>query len=173
MNALQNFNTAISSLIAENQVWSETDPSSPLASPALINHILEQSYARTVAPHSHLLRAYEGFSNQVYGEIKPLFTSEIIKNTSLSSSSIFLDLGSGTGNVVLQVAAQVCPKASYGIEIMPHPSSLAKKQRAEFCSRMHMYGKPLGRIFLKQGDFLEDEGIQTVIAKSDVIFVNK
>ena len=135
--------------------------------------IFPSSLSRPHQSHSRAILCPHSCSNQVYGEIKPLFTSEIIKNTSLSSSSIFLDLGSGTGNVVLQVAAQVCPKASYGIEIMPHPSSLAKKQRAEFCSRMHMYGKPLGRIFLKQGDFLEDEGIQTVIAKSDVIFVNK
>lgn len=62
---------------------------------------------------------------------------------------------------------------SYGIEIMENPASLAKKQKNEFVSRMYAYGKPCGRIFLKQGDFLLDDGIQAVIAKADVIFVNK
>jgi hypothetical protein len=55
---------------------------------------------------------------------------------------------------VLQVAASALCEA-YGIEMMPNPSSLAKKQRNEFCSRMASFGKPCGRIFLKQGTFLK------------------
>ena len=54
------------------------------------------------------------------------------------------------GNVVLQVSASTLCE-SYGIEVMHNPSSLAKKQRTEFCSRMAAYGKPCGRIYLKQG----------------------
>jgi hypothetical protein len=138
----------------------------------MLLHILEQSYARSIAPQVNLLSNYQGFSNNVYGEIKSLFVNEIIKNAAIESDSIFLDLGSGIGNVVLQVAAQCCCE-SYGIEIMEAPASLAKKQRNEFVKRMHAYGQPCGRIFLKQGDFLVDEGILGVIAKADVIFVNK
>ena len=39
------------------------------------------------------------------------------------------------------------------------------------CNRY--YAKPCGRVVLKQGDFLEDEEINQVISKADVIFVNK
>ena len=56
---------------------------------------------------------------------------------------------------------------------MEIPRQLAKKQRAEFLSRMRYYAKPCGRIQLKQGDFLEDSEIYQVITKADVIFVNK
>ena len=34
------------------------------------------------------------------------------------------------------------------------------------------YGKPCGKIELIKGDFLEDEGIHSVIKRADVIFVN-
>jgi hypothetical protein len=166
------FNSTLLELQSANQVWVDTDPLNEPASPEFCKHILEQSYARTVAPKAHLLRNYEGFSNNVYGEITPLFVSEIIRNANIEPQSVFLDMGSGTGNVVLQVAAEVCCE-SYGIEIMDAPASLAKKQRTEFLGRMRLYGKPCGRIYLKQGDFLLDEGIHSVITKADVIFVNK
>ncbi|KAJ2993423.1 Nucleosomal histone H3-Lys79 methylase [Globomyces sp. JEL0801] len=101
----------------------------------LIQHILEQAYSRSVAPMSHLLNQYEGFSNNVYGEITHSFVHQIITQADIQSDCIFLDLGSGIGNVVLQVAAE-CLCECYGIEIMETPSSLAKRQRSEFLSRM-------------------------------------
>ncbi|KAI8899221.1 histone methylation protein DOT1-domain-containing protein [Globomyces pollinis-pini] len=137
----------------------------------LIQHILEQAYSRSVAPMSHLLNQYEGFSNNVYGEITHSFVHQIITQADIQSDCIFLDLGSGIGNVVLQVAAE-CLCECYGIEIMETPSSLAKRQRSEFLSRMRYYSKPCGRVYLKQGDFLEDASISDIISKADVIFVN-
>jgi Histone methylation protein DOT1 len=86
--------------------------------------------------------------------------------------------GSGIGNVVLQVAAE-CLCESYGVEIMENPSTLAKKQKREFLSRMKLYAKPYlqsdercGRIHLKQGDFLSDTHTHKVVSRADVIFVN-
>jgi predicted RNA methylase len=113
-----------------------------------------------------------GFSNNVYGEIKQNFVFELIKQANITAQDTFLDMGSGTGNVVLQVAAQcLCP--SYGIEIMEIPSNFAKRQRNELLSRMRCYSKPCGRIYLKQGDFLEDPSISDIISTATVIFVNK
>ena len=97
---------------------------------------------------------------------------EIIKNAEIKKEHVFLDLGSGIGNVVLQVAAE-CLCECYGIEIMENPAQLAKKQRNEFLARMQYYQKPCGRIFLKQGDFLKETSIIKLISKADVIFVNK
>ena len=139
---------------------------------SLITHILEQSYARSVAPYAHELNQYEGFSNNVYGEIKADFVHELIGQLGIKSHHVFLDMGSGIGNVVLQIAAE-CLCESYGIEIMENPARLGKKQQLEFEARMRFYGKACGPIVLKQGDFLEDEEIHQVIARADFIFVNK
>lgn len=158
--------------LKDSGVFDNCEIKGPPASFDLITHILEQSYARSIAPKSHLLNHYEGFSNNVYGEIKHSFVHELIREADIKSTDIFLDMGSGIGNVVLQIAAE-CLCESYGIEIMEIPSNFAKKQRNEFLSRMRYYSKPCGRIFLKQGDFLEDESISKVISKADVIFVNK
>ncbi|KAJ3309281.1 Nucleosomal histone H3-Lys79 methylase [Boothiomyces sp. JEL0838] len=157
--------------LKDSGVFDNCEIKGPPASFDLITHILEQSYARSIAPKSHLLNHYEGFSNNVYGEIKHSFVHELIREADIKSTDIFLDMGSGIGNVVLQIAAE-CLCESYGIEIMEIPSNFAKKQRNEFLSRMRYYSKPCGRIFLKQGDFLEDESISKVISKADVIFVN-
>ena len=78
---------------------------------------------------------YQGFSNNVYGEIKHSFVHDIIVNSGITKDSIFLDMGSGTGNVVLQVAAE-CLCDSFGIEIMENPSFLADLQMQEFINRM-------------------------------------
>lgn len=83
--------------------------------------------------------------------------NDIILQSNLKPGDVFLDLGSGTGNVVLQVAAQVLCE-SYGnghlilgIEIMETPSLFAKRQRTEVLSRLRAYAKPCGRVYLKQG----------------------
>ncbi|KAI8907993.1 histone-lysine N-methyltransferase, H3 lysine-79 specific [Gorgonomyces haynaldii] len=137
----------------------------------LISNILEQSYARAVSPQVHILNDYEGFSNNVYGEIKASFVHDLIKQTKLKPHQVFLDMGSGIGNVVLQVAAETLCE-SYGIEIMDNPAHLAKLNKTEFLARTKAYGIPCGKIVLRHGDFLEDELIHQVISKADVIFVN-
>ncbi len=81
-------------------------------------------------------------------------------------------MGSGIGNVVLQVAAQ-CLCESWGIEIQENASMLAERQRVEFVNRMRAFGRPCGKIVLKRGDFLEDFEVHSVIKRADVIFVNK
>ncbi|KAI9202104.1 histone methylation protein DOT1-domain-containing protein [Polychytrium aggregatum] len=141
------------------------------ASPKLVSHILDQAYARSVAPYSNHLNNYREFSNNVYGEVKHSLVSEIIDRAKIQPHHVFLDMGSGIGNVVLQIAAQ-CLCESYGIEVMPIPSKLAKKQCKELLSRLRYYAKPCGKITLKQGDFLEDPEIHDVIRRADIIFVN-
>lgn len=55
-------------------------------------HVLEQSYSRTVAPVSHLLSKTKGFSNTVYGEVKPNLVNEFIGVTNLTNECTFLDM---------------------------------------------------------------------------------
>jgi H3 lysine-79-specific histone-lysine N-methyltransferase len=71
----------------------------------------------------------------VYGEINAILINEFIEKTRINSKSIFMDLGCGIGNVVLQVAAQTGCEA-YGIEIMDIPCKFAKRQLKEYAARM-------------------------------------
>ncbi|KAJ3288674.1 Nucleosomal histone H3-Lys79 methylase [Borealophlyctis nickersoniae] len=168
--ALKSFNECMVALKSEGAFDLCETVGKPAKYP-FVSLILEQAYARAVAPSAHLLNQYEGFSNNVYGEVRHHLVNEMIKEAGIRPDHVFLDMGSGIGNVVLQVAAQ-CLCDCYGIEIMPTPAQLGKKQRAEFLSRLRYYAKPCGRITLKQGDFLDDPEIHEVLKRADVIFVN-
>ncbi|KAA1124903.1 Nucleosomal histone H3-Lys79 methylase [Puccinia graminis f. sp. tritici] len=97
---------------------------------------------------------YETWSSNVYGELKPRFVSEIIRLVGLRPGIIrlvglrpgmvFLDLGSGIGNIVLQVALEVgC--VAVGFEIMDGCTKLANLQRSELVGRAHsLWGVNLG-----------------------------
>jgi hypothetical protein len=170
VEAIQDFNTQMTKL-KDDGVFDLNEISGPPGSPDLISHILEQSYARTVAPEAEALNNYKGFSNNVYGEIRHSLVDEFIQNARIKPHHVFLDMGSGIGNVVLQMAGQVLCE-SHGVEIMETPARLAKAQTGEFLSRMRYYAKPCGRIRLRHGDFLEDPETISVIGRADVIFVN-
>lgn len=75
------------------------------------------------------------FSNNVYGEINPILVKDFLAKVQLTSKSVFMDLGCGIGNVVLQVAAQTGCE-SIGIEIMELPAKFAKRQLKEYAARM-------------------------------------
>ncbi|KAJ3158884.1 Nucleosomal histone H3-Lys79 methylase [Geranomyces michiganensis] len=169
--AVEAWNKQMILLKTQQKAFNQAEFTGPPASYQMVAHILEQAYSRSVAPSSSLLNQYEGFSNNVYGEVKHNFVNTIIKEARIQPHHIFLDMGSGIANVVLQVAAQ-CLCYSYGIEVMDIPAKLAVQQRKEFISRMRYYAKPCGRIKLKHADFLEDPSFPEVIKSADVIFVN-
>ncbi|KAF9570455.1 Nucleosomal histone H3-Lys79 methylase [Mortierella alpina] len=137
----------------------------------LVVHILQQVYSRTVAARASKLNQYEAFSNNVYGEILPILTKEFIQRTKLDQSKVFVDLGCGIGNVVLQVALQTGAE-SYGVEIMDTPAKFAKKQAKEFEARSRAYGLSHGSITMLHGDFLDTPGLPAILAKADVVLVN-
>lgn len=135
-------------------------------------HIVkEQVYARTVSPQVHLVRQYEGFSSNVYGELLPRFLSEIFKLTHLKSDQVFVDLGSGVGNCVLQAALETGAE-SWGCEMMKNCSLLADAQLKEFTPRCRMWGIKPGRVRLIADDFLTNEMIRGVLKRADVVLIN-
>ncbi|RKO97931.1 DOT1-domain-containing protein [Caulochytrium protostelioides] len=141
------------------------------ASYDLVVHMMEQSYARTVAPFADALNHYTGFSNNVYGEIKHRLVAQIMNTVKLKPGMVYLDMGSGIGNTVLQVAAEHNCE-SWGIEVMETPAALADSQRRDFTERVRLYNKPCGTISLLHGDFLNTPAIDAVIQRADVILVN-
>ncbi|RCI05962.1 Nucleosomal histone H3-Lys79 methylase [Rhizopus stolonifer] len=136
-------------------------------------HILFQVYSRTVARQAEALNNYQAFSNNVYGEINPSLVKEFIVKTNINSNSVFMDLGCGIGNVVLQVAAQTGCEA-YGIEIMETPCKFAKRQLKEYAARMKAWRLPTGKIHFRHGDFLDvaANDLYSTLKRSDVLLVN-
>ncbi|KAK9474248.1 histone methylation DOT1 [Dipodascopsis tothii] len=139
---------------------------------AFAHAVLGQVYARVVSPESHELRNYEAFSNNVYGEILPPFTSRLFRETGLTSARhVFVDLGSGVGNCTLQAALELGCE-SWGCEIMEHAAELARRQRNELAARARLFGVRLGRVRLLATDFAESKAVADVLKRADVVLVN-
>ena len=139
---------------------------------AVVERILSQSYSRTVSPQVDLLKQYENGTDNVYGELLPKFVSDILrKDTRMMSDQVFVDLGSGVGNVVLQAALQTGCQ-SWGCEMMENACELAELQKKEFEARCRLWGLGVGNIHLERGDFLENPVIGDVLRKADVVLVN-
>ncbi|ORX60909.1 DOT1-domain-containing protein [Piromyces finnis] len=168
--AILEYNKTLEFIINE-KAFINSEEYGDVSAPELVSHILEQAYIRTVSQKSEMLNLYRGFSNNVYGEVNSNLVTEFIKNSELKPHHIFIDMGSGIGNVVLQVASQVLCE-SWGVEIMEIPSTFAKAQCIEFISRMRYYGKPCGKIKLRHADFLEDPEVDRILKVADVVFVN-
>lgn len=143
---------------------------SPLPLP-LVEHILTQTYARTVSPTVDTLRQYSNGTDNVYGELLPRFISQLFSDVHLSSQQVFVDLGSGVANVVLQAALQVGCE-SWGCEMMPNACHLAALQHREFLARTRLWGLATGPVYLEEGDFLKNEKISRVLKRADVLLVN-
>ncbi|KAJ1972963.1 Nucleosomal histone H3-Lys79 methylase [Dimargaris xerosporica] len=137
----------------------------------LVSHILFQTYSRTAASYAEALTNYEAFSSQVYGEVNGSLVHEMLSKTQLAPGKVFVDMGCGIGNVVLQVAAEVGCE-SHGIEIMERPSFLAMRQAEEFAARMQAYGLPHGQVVIRRGDFLNTPALHPTLSTADVVLVN-
>lgn len=135
--------------------------------------VQEQVYARVVGPDVDQLKKYEAFSDHVYGEMLPSFLSEISRFTKLGPNSVFVDLGSGIGNLLLQASLQSGAEA-YGCEVMPVPSRLAHAQLLQARHRWRMWnlrGGPSMDSWCE--DFTESERVRDALKRADVVLVNK
>ncbi len=55
--------------------------------------------------------------SHVYGELTPAGVTQLIRATRLTPDDVFVDLGSGTGKIVLQIAMQVPGVRCLGVEL--------------------------------------------------------
>jgi H3 lysine-79-specific histone-lysine N-methyltransferase len=137
---------------------------------SLVKRITAQSYNRIVSPQAHRLRKVKG-KETTYGELLTPFVHKIFAQTGLNSSHVFVDLGSGVGNVVLQAALQTGAE-SWGIEKMPFAADLGRDQAHELQARARLWNISLGAIRLLKGDFLETPEIDDVLRRADIVLVN-
>ncbi|KAJ5107051.1 hypothetical protein N7456_003726 [Penicillium angulare] len=168
--AVQDYNKAIDRLRTSGSLARHLDQVHRIGLP-WVERILTQIYARTVSPRVESLRQYENGTDNVYGELLPRFISNIFKETKLKSGQVFVDLGSGVGNVVLQAALEIGCE-SWGCEMMTNACDLAELQQSEFKARCRLWGIAPGKTHLVRGDFLEQESIVNVLKRADVILIN-
>lgn len=72
------------------------------------------------------LNQYEPFSPEVYGETSYDLICQMIDQIEITNDDVFIDLGSGVGQVVLQMAAATSCKECFGIEKADVPSRYAE-----------------------------------------------
>lgn len=139
-------------------------------STGLLRHILQQVY-NTAITDPERLNSYEPFSPEVYGETSFEFVAQMINELDFSSEDVFVDLGSGVGQVVLQVAAATPCKLCIGIEKAEVPSRYAESMDELFQFWMCWYGKTHGDYQLIKGDFLNETHREKVM-NATIVFVN-
>ncbi|KAK7615506.1 S-adenosyl-L-methionine-dependent methyltransferase [Phyllosticta paracitricarpa] len=169
-DVLEEFNRLVYDALTSGKTNRAIDEMQSMPLP-LTEYILSQTYARTVSPRVSSLRRYEAGSNNVYGELLPRFVHRIFQETRLKSDQVFVDLGSGVGNVALQAALEVGCE-SWGIESMPNPSHCAALQKREIAQRARLWNISIGKIHLLADDFLDNAEIGPVLNRADVIIVN-
>lgn len=95
----------------------------------------------------------------------------MIDEIKITADDVFVDLGSGVGQVVLQMAASTPVKICYGIEKADVPSRYAEGMNATFKMWMRWFGKKYGDYELIKGDFLADEHREKIMSAT-IVFVN-
>ncbi|KAK2824766.1 Nucleosomal histone H3-Lys79 methylase [Arthroderma sp. PD_2] len=169
-DAVKEYNETIRRLRNEGVISKHLDATHSLPLP-WVERILTQVYSRTVSLRVESLKKYESGTDNVYGELLPRFISDIFQKTHLKSDQVFVDLGSGVGNVVLQAALEVGCE-SWGCEMMQNACDLARLQQAEFKARCRLWGLSSGKVHLVQGDFLDNERIAKALRMADVVLIN-
>ncbi|XP_011696604.1 PREDICTED: histone-lysine N-methyltransferase, H3 lysine-79 specific isoform X2 [Wasmannia auropunctata] len=165
------FNRAIDSLVQLEKGTSL--PSQRLnkrPSRGLLRHILQQTYNQAVVEPDKL-NQYEPFSPEVYGETSYELVCQMIDQIDVTEDDVFVDLGSGVGQVVLQMAAATLCKICTGVERADVPSKYAQSMEVNFRKWLNWYGKRCGEYRLIKGDFLADEHRESITGAT-IVFVN-
>ena len=162
------YNNAIEKILDSNPAIHHRIPKKP--SIMLVKHIIHQAYNQAVTDPDKL-NDYEPFSPEVYGETSFEFVRQMTEEIKIKNEDVFIDLGSGVGQVVLQVAALTNVKLCIGIEKADVPASYSTGMSDAFKFWMNWYGKQFSEYHLMKGDFFSEKYRDT-INNGTFIFVN-
>ena len=101
----------------------------------------------------------------------PSLVSRLLSLTRTRPGTLFLDLGSGVGNVVQHAALQSGCSA-FGVEVMEKPAEMAREQRNQTMMRARMWGVSMGDVELEHANMLESPRVNELMARADVVLVN-
>ncbi|KAH8265584.1 hypothetical protein KR038_011205 [Drosophila bunnanda] len=165
------FNKAVDSIVAlEKGTSLPAERLNKFAHPSLLRHILQLVYNAAVLDPDKL-NQYEPFSPEVYGETSYELVQQMLKHVTVGKEDTFIDLGSGVGQVVLQMAGSFPLKTCIGIEKADTPARYAERMDVFFRQYMGWFGKRYCEYKLIKGDFLVDEHREK-ITSSTLVFVN-
>jgi H3 lysine-79-specific histone-lysine N-methyltransferase len=168
--AVDNYNKALETLLNDGNLSKNIDSMHHLPF-EMVRLILRQVYDRAVSPQVDILKRTKDNKDNTYGELLAQFVTMVVEETQLKSDQVFVDLGSGVGNVVLQTALEVGCE-SWGCEMMPNACDLADAQEKEFVARCRLWGIKPGKVHLQRDDFTRNVAIHEAIKRADVILVN-
>ncbi|KAJ0390965.1 hypothetical protein ATCC90586_010943 [Pythium insidiosum] len=97
------------------------------------------------------IRQASGRQEQNAGELTPFGTSLLIEACKLTPADVFVDVGSGIGNVVAQVAIEADVAASIGIEVRKDVAALGKSRMDAFIDLI----PALGAVIIHDADIKE------------------
>lgn len=138
-----------------------------------VQQILLRIYSRIVSIESRKLRSYKAFTAEVYGELLPSFTSEVLTKVNLRPHQKFYDLGSGVGNTTFQAALEFGAFLSGGCEIMEHASKLTELQTTLLHKHLALFGlKELPLNFALLQSFVDNDFVRQSAIDCDVLLVN-
>ena len=140
---------------------------------SFIHDLLHIIYTRSIHPDASKLRHYKAFSNYVYGELLPGFLTDVYGQCNLAPDKLFMDLGSGVGNCVIQAGLEFGCNLSLGCEIMPDASNLTEIQMKEFNERCKLMGLAVPNFeFRLRESFVDNPRIIELLSQCDVMLVN-
>ena len=87
----------------------------------LLHHMMSIIYHRSVLDPAKL-NQYKAHTAEVYGEFTSSMVTEIVQKVPVKATDRFIDLGSGVGQIVLQVAAEAMCKL-LGLDVWPSASA--------------------------------------------------
>jgi len=166
------YNKISGTVLKMNEGTSVAPKTSSRASQGLLKHIIQQVYNYAVTDPNELNK-YSPFSSKTYGETNFNFMAQLIEKNQFRprEGDIFIDMGSGVGHLVLQMAASVECKKCYGIEISDNPAKYAKVMEERFIFWMNWHGKTYTEFELFHGDFFEKK-YADIIKSANFILVN-
>ncbi|KAL7074203.1 hypothetical protein ACQ4LE_006339 [Meloidogyne hapla] len=142
------------------------------SSKELLHQIITRCYNRAVDNEKALNKHYEAFSSQTYGETSYERMQMIIEELKPTQKDVFVDLGSGVGQLVVHMAGGTQVHRAVGIEIASLPSKFAKKLEHEFKKLMNWFGRPFQPFELLHGDFLSTDYRKLITEEASIIFIN-
>uniref|UniRef100_A0A8R1E0Z6 Histone-lysine N-methyltransferase, H3 lysine-79 specific n=2 Tax=Caenorhabditis japonica TaxID=281687 RepID=A0A8R1E0Z6_CAEJA len=134
--------------------------------------IVNFAYECAVPRPSQLNNHYKSFSSETYGETNLEQMASIIDELRLGPSDVFVDLGSGVGQLVCFAAAYSNIKQAVGIELSPLPAGRAVDLSNYFKKIMDHFGKNCGALKLIHGDFLDPKFKKLITEEATVIYIN-
>uniref|UniRef100_A0A0K0G1U2 Histone-lysine N-methyltransferase, H3 lysine-79 specific n=1 Tax=Strongyloides venezuelensis TaxID=75913 RepID=A0A0K0G1U2_STRVS len=134
--------------------------------------IINRVYNKAVVDVNALNKHYGAFSSETYGETTWKRMATIVDELKLTEKDVFVDLGSGVGQIVCQVAGSSKVGKAIGIEIADLPAKYARRMEFEFSRLMRWHNRTFRQFKLYHGNFLDMKYRKLITEEATVIFIN-